>query len=71
MQPLDVGINGIIKQKSKAIWREEKIKNPELKITNSDVTRHLISTINSLTEKTIKKVIHKVMFYDLVWIREV
>ena len=55
LQPLDVGINGIIKQKNKASWRAEKIKNPNLKITNADAMMHLMLTIKSLTEETIKK----------------
>ena len=54
-QPLDVGINGIIKQKSKAIWRKEKIKNTELKITNADGIKHLLTAISELTEEVIKK----------------
>ena len=49
LQLSDVGKNKIIKQKSKAIWREEKIKNPDLIITNSDAVRHFMSTIYSLT----------------------
>ena len=54
-QLLDVGINGIIKQKSKAIWRKEKIKNTELKITNADGIKHLLTAISELTEEVIKK----------------
>ena len=52
-QPLDVGINGIIKQKSKAIWRSEKIKNPELKITNADGIKHLLTSIKEIKKETI------------------
>jgi len=61
-QPLDVGINGIIKQKSKALWRSEKIKNPELKITNADGIKHLLRSINELSIDTIKKSFYKSCF---------
>jgi len=54
-QPLDVGINGIIKQKSKAIWRSEKIKNPKLKITNADGIKHFLKAINEISKETIQK----------------
>ena len=52
-QPLDVSINGIIKQKSKKIWRLEKIKNPELKITNADGIKHLLTSIKEIKKETI------------------
>jgi len=61
-QPLDVGINGILKQKSKATWRTEKIKNPELKITNADGIIHLMKAINELSVETIKKSFYKSCF---------
>ena len=61
-QPLDVGINGIIKQKSKALWRSEKIKNPELKITNTDGIKHLLTSINELSIDTIQKSFYKSCF---------
>ncbi len=53
-QPLDVSINGIIKQKSKAIWRTEKIKNPNLKITNADGIKHFLTALNEIKPETIK-----------------
>ena len=53
-QPLDVSINGIIKQKSKAKWRSEKIKNPDLKITNADGIKHLLIAISEISKKTIE-----------------
>ena len=61
-QPLDVGINGILKQKSKAIWRGEKIKNPNLKITNADGIKHLLTAISELKEETIKNSFNKSCF---------
>ena len=39
-----------------------KIKNQDLIITNSYAVRHSMSTINSLTEKTIKKSFKKPCF---------
>ena len=62
LQPLDVGINSIIKQKSKSIWRTEKIKNPDLKITNEDAVKHLMTSINSLNKETIVKAFTKSCF---------
>ena len=61
-QPLDVGINGIIKQKSKAEWRAEKIKNPNLKITNADGIVHFLNAIKSISNETIKKSFQKSCF---------
>ena len=61
-QPLDVSINGIIKQKSKAIWRSEKIINPELKITNADGIKHLLTSINEISTETIIKSFYKSCF---------
>lgn len=61
-QPLDVGINGIIKQKSKAIWRSEKINNPNLKITNADGIKHLLTSIKEISTETIKKSFYKSCF---------
>jgi len=61
-QPLDAGINGIIKQKSKAIWRSEKIKNPNLKITNADGIKHLLTSINEISKETIIKSFYKSCF---------
>ena len=54
-QPLDVGIFSIIKQKSKSIWRKEKIKNTNLKITNADAIKHFLTAIGELTSEIIKK----------------
>ena len=41
-QPLDVLINGILKQKAKKLWREEIIKDPDMKIKNSDAVKHFL-----------------------------
>lgn len=61
-QPLDVGINGIIKQKSKSIWRSEKIKNPNLKITNEDGIKHFLKAISEISKETIIKSFQKSCF---------
>ena len=57
-----IDYNGILKQKSKASWRAEKIKNPELKITNADGITHLMNAINELSVETIKNSFHKSCF---------
>src|SRR5438552_2097284 len=54
-QPLDVLINGILKQKSKRMWREEIIKDPNLKITNKDAVRHFSLAMKELTKYVIKR----------------
>ena len=61
-QTLDVRINGIIKTKSKAIWRSEKIINPEFKITNADRIKHLLTSINEISTETIIKSFYKSCF---------
>ena len=65
-QPLDVGINGIIKQKSKATRRSEKIKNPNLKITNADGIKHFLKAINEISKETIKKSFQKSCFIEKI-----
>jgi len=54
-QPLDVLINGILKQKSKYLWRQEVTMNPNLKITNKDAIRHLNTVCKRLHKNTITK----------------
>ncbi len=54
-QPLDVMINGILKKKAKTLWRKEIIKNPDLKITNSDAVKHFLIAKNDITQDIIKK----------------
>ena len=54
-QPLDVLINGILKQKGKRFWREEIVKDPNIKITNSDAVKHFLKAKEEITSKIIKK----------------
>jgi hypothetical protein len=54
-QPLDVLINGIIKQVGKRSWREELAKNENIKIKNKDSVIHFLKAFDSVTDKTIKK----------------
>ena len=54
-QPLDVMINGILKQKAKKLWREEIVNNPDIRITNSDAVKHFIKAKNDITSEIIKK----------------
>jgi hypothetical protein len=53
-QPLDVTINGILKKKLKAIWRKEKIKNINLKISYKDAAKHLLTALNEITKESIQ-----------------
>ena len=62
LQLLDVGINSIIKQKSKSTWRTEKIKNPDLKIANEDAVKHLMTLINSFNKEIFVKAFTKSCF---------
>jgi hypothetical protein len=61
-QPLDVLINGILKQKAKKIWREEIVKNPNIKITNSDSVKHFLKAKEDITSEIIKKSFNKSCF---------
>ena len=54
-QPLDVMINGILKQKAKKLWREEIVNNPDIRITNSDAVKNFIKAKNDITSEIIKK----------------
>ena len=54
-QPLDVLINGILKQKAKKLWRQEIVKNPDIKITNSDAVKHFLKAKEDITSEIIKK----------------
>lgn len=54
-QPLDVIINGILKQKSKTLWRNEIIKNPDLKITCKDAVIHFLTAKKDITKNIIIK----------------
>ena len=54
-QPLDVLINGILKQKAKKFWRQEVVKDPNIKITNSDSVKHFLKAKDEITSESIKK----------------
>jgi hypothetical protein len=61
-QPLDVLINGILKQKAKKLWREEIVKDPNIKITNSDAVKHFLTAKEEITSEIIKKSFDKSCF---------
>jgi hypothetical protein len=61
-QPLDVLINGILKQKAKKLWREEIVKDPNIKITNSDAVKHFLKAKEDITSEIIKKSFDKSCF---------
>ena len=61
-QPLDVLINGILKQKAKKLWRHEIVKNPDIKITNADAVKHFLTAKEDITSEIIKKSFDKSCF---------
>lgn len=61
-QPLDVSINGILKQKAKKMWREEVVKNPNIKITNADSVIHFLKAKEDITPEIIKNSFNKSCF---------
>ena len=61
-QPLDVLINGILKQKAKYLWRQEITKEPNMKIKNSDAMKHFLSAKNEITSDMIIKSFNKSCF---------
>jgi hypothetical protein len=61
-QPLDVLINGILKQKAKKLWRHEIIKDPDMKITNADAVKHFLTAKEDITSEIIKKSFDKSCF---------
>jgi hypothetical protein len=61
-QPLDVLINGILKQKAKKIWRQEVVKDPNIKIKNSDSVKHFLKAKEEITSEIIKKSFEKSCF---------
>ena len=61
-QPLDVLINGILKQKAKKLWREEIVKQPNIKITNADAVKHFLKAKEDITSEIIKKSFNKSCF---------
>ena len=62
-QPLDVLINGILKQKAKKMWRQEIVRNPNIKITNADAVKHFLKAKEEITSEIIIK-----SFYDSCFI---
>jgi len=62
-QLLDVMINGILKQKAKKLWREEIVKNPNIKITNLDAVKHFLKAKEDITPEIIKKSFDMSCFY--------
>ena len=54
-QPLDVMINGILKQKAKKLWREEIVKDPNIKITNANAVKHFLKAKDDITSDIIIK----------------
>ena len=63
-QPLDVLINGILKQKAKKLWRKEITKNPDMKITNADAVKHFITAKEDITSNMIIKSFDKSCFIE-------
>ena len=61
-QPLDVLINGILKQKAKKLWRQEIIKDPTTKIKNADAVKHFMTAKKDITSEIIKKSFEKSCF---------
>lgn len=53
LQPLDISINGILKERAKKLWKQERIKNPNKLITASDGIKHVITVINEIKKETI------------------
>jgi len=59
-QPLDVGINGILKSSARKLWKEERLSNPNNIPKLSDGVRHMASAINKvITANIIKKSFYK------------
>jgi hypothetical protein len=52
---LDVLINWTLKQKAKNLWRQEIIKDPNIKITNADSVKHFLIAKEDITSEIIKK----------------
>lgn len=54
-QPLDVLINGILKQIGKKLWREKIAKEENVKITNKDSVIHFLKALKFIKKETIIK----------------
>lgn len=55
LQPLDVSINGILKEKAKLLWKQERIMNPQDNISGNNGIKHFLAVKNSISADTIKK----------------
>jgi hypothetical protein len=53
-QPLDVSINGILKQIGKKLWREHSIKNENIKITNKYAVSFFLEAFLSISRKNVR-----------------
>lgn len=62
LQPLDVSINGILKEKAKRLWKQERINNPEKSVTVSDGIKHFLSVANEIKKNVIIKAFKKSCF---------
>jgi hypothetical protein len=54
-QPLDVSINGIIKETGIVKWKEDRCNNPDKLITIADGLKHFIDSWKMITIEQIKK----------------
>ena len=63
-QPLNVSINGILKQKAKKLWRQEIVKDPSIKITNADAVKHFLKAKEGITSDIIKDSFKKSCFIE-------
>lgn len=61
-QPLDVSINGILKEKAKKMWKKEKITNPDKIIKVSDGVKHFLTVKDEITKKMIRHAFDKSCF---------
>lgn len=52
-QPLDVSINGILKQKAKKLWRNDRINNSEGSNTVKNGVKHFLIVKNDIKKETI------------------
>lgn len=61
-QPLDVSINGILKQKIKSSWIKEIVEDSNKKITYKDAIKHFLSALKTITSYTIINSFDKAIF---------
>ena len=53
LQPLDISINGILKEKAKKLWKQDRINNPNKDITVKDGIKHFIKVKKDIKRKVI------------------